>query len=180
LLCPGWTIHHLSDPEGLLFYNENSDFNFDPDDNAISYEIYYNTETPMAVRVDFFPPGGGDPFAKVQCLHSCVALCILLIVDPCSLVSFSLKRRCVSQESSSTYLFISIKNSVDSRLLVNGSGKWGDLKIAASFTKIHKITSGSKVTLKLQPVGKQVSFNVNDNSQHKKIGEFVLLLWFYF
>jgi hypothetical protein len=67
-----------------------------------------------------------------------------------------------------------MKNTVDPRLLVNGSGKWGDLKSASSFTKIHKITSGAKVTLKLPPVGKQVSFNVTDNSQHKKIGEFVL------
>lgn len=42
-----------SDPEGLLFYNENSDFNFESDEK-VDYKTFYNTETPMVIRTEFY------------------------------------------------------------------------------------------------------------------------------
>ena len=59
----------FSDPEGLLFYNQNSDFNFKADEK-VNYKTYYNTETPKVIRTDFFlKDDSSTAFAKVHVLH---------------------------------------------------------------------------------------------------------------
>ncbi|KAI0260747.1 hypothetical protein BC834DRAFT_899056 [Gloeopeniophorella convolvens] len=113
------------DPEGYLFYNAPSDFNFDSDDDPVTYKVYYNSEKPMAVRVDFFAAGSTNRFSSF-----------------------------ISKDT----------KTIDSRLLRDGSGTWRDLKLGTSYAIMHKISTDTKVTLKMAPIGKEATFNVIDNS----------------
>ncbi|PVF92034.1 hypothetical protein CPB86DRAFT_802354 [Serendipita vermifera] len=50
------------DPEGFLFYDSITDFDFELGEK-VDYKVYYNTETPRAICVDF-SVGTESPFAK--------------------------------------------------------------------------------------------------------------------
>ena len=43
----------MKDPEGLLFYDDVSDFDVE---GKTTYKVYCNAEEPPAIRVDFFSP----------------------------------------------------------------------------------------------------------------------------
>jgi hypothetical protein len=60
-------------------------------------------------------------------------------------------------------------NSIETSCLADGTGNWNDLKIGTSFAKMHKITTSSTVTLQMQPINKQASFTLSDNTDKKAI-----------
>jgi len=48
-----------TDPEGLLFYHTDTDFDMDGLGD-IKYKVFWNDETPRVVRIDFLPPREGS------------------------------------------------------------------------------------------------------------------------
>ncbi|KAI0259395.1 hypothetical protein BC834DRAFT_632282 [Gloeopeniophorella convolvens] len=58
------TVEFGSGQEGFLFYNAPTDFDFDNDDGPITYRTYFNSENPMAVRMDFFAAAAANPFSS--------------------------------------------------------------------------------------------------------------------
>ncbi|KAF8816736.1 hypothetical protein BYT27DRAFT_7333192 [Phlegmacium glaucopus] len=114
------------DPEGILFYSALSDTSSKV--GTVYYNVFYNSETPMAIRVDF-----------------------LTTAD--------------DSETRFASFLTKDANNIETNLLQNGSGTWGEQQIGTCSANMYKVTGSKTVTLTLEPIGKTATFDVIDNSK---------------